>query len=85
MPERDKSPAAERALTIAHVRQRSPTADVEVMFLESARIYRLPISRPHFESVLAQLTTAKDRDQRVLVHFSADDSGAIDDVRPDHG
>lgn len=65
-----------RELTVAAV-DGSEEEDLEVRFLESARIYVLPRSRPDFEELLGRLREGK----RVLVAFTPPDGDVIEDVR----
>ncbi|HEV2804155.1 MAG TPA: hypothetical protein VGW57_04400 [Chthoniobacterales bacterium] len=45
-------------MTVAHVREQTAADAVEVMFLESARFYRLLRTNPKFDVILAQLRAA---------------------------
>lgn len=67
----------DRELTVAAVRGSDDADHVEVLFLESARIYVLPRSRPDFEELLGRLREGK----RVLVAFTPPDGDVIEDVR----
>jgi hypothetical protein len=52
-------------MTVAHVREQTGADAVEVMFLESARFYRLLRTNPKFDIILAQLRAA-NAEQRSL-------------------
>jgi hypothetical protein len=66
-----------RELTVAAVDGLEGDDHVEVRFLESARIYVLPRSRPDFEELVGRLREGK----RVLVAFTPPDGDVIEDVR----
>jgi hypothetical protein len=57
----------ERLLTVAQVRAHSGHADV--MFFESARIYRLPRTNPSYDSALRLLRKAAAAGTPVRVRF----------------
>jgi hypothetical protein len=65
-----------RELTVAHVRGSEEEDHVEVLFLESARIYRLERARPEFEELLGRLQEGR----RVRVAFTPPDSEVIEAV-----
>ena len=67
-----------RELTVASVRGSEEEDHVEVLFLESARIYRLERARPDFEELLDRLREGS----RVRVSFAAPDADEIDEVQP---
>jgi hypothetical protein len=58
--------ANQRRMTVAHVRGRGTSA--EVLFFESARIYRLALTGPDLEAALALLERARATRRSVLVH-----------------
>ena len=65
-----------RVLTVAHVRVHATHADV--MFHESARIYRLPRAHAEFDAMLARLRRAAAARAPVDVQFdSADDEEIV--------
>jgi hypothetical protein len=66
-----------RELTVAAVDGAEDEDHVEVRFLESARIYLLPRSRPDFEELLGRLREGT----RVLVAVTPPDGDVIDHVR----
>lgn len=73
-----------RTMTVAHVRQpvSGGTEDVEVLFLESARFYRLCRSNPRFADVLPLLREAMRVGRPLRVRLASSGSDVIDDVQP---
>jgi hypothetical protein len=67
-----------RELTVAQVRGTDDDDHVEVLFLESARIYTLSRRRSNFAEVLARLASGRS----VTVGFASLDADVIEDVRP---
>jgi hypothetical protein len=67
-------------LTVANIRDDDQAGDLEVLFLESARFYRLPRANPSFDRLAALLRRAmtEQRPVRVSIRSPADD--VIDDV-----
>jgi hypothetical protein len=74
------SSAQQRDLTVANVRDRPGTGFVEVMFLESARIFRVSRSHERFGELLSKLQKAADGRRALRVSFAAANGGEIDDV-----
>jgi hypothetical protein len=70
----------ERLLTIARVRMQPAHADV--MFFETARIYRLPRTLPGFDAALQVLRDAEAARANVVVEFETPNSAVISAVRP---
>jgi CRISPR/Cas system-associated endonuclease Cas1 len=70
------------SVTVAAIRERADR-DVDVMFLESARFYRLPRSHPRFDALLATLEHARDSEQRVQLEVSEPNGDVIEDARPE--
>jgi hypothetical protein len=66
----------DRELTVAHVRGSEEDDHVEVLFLESARIYLLERARPDFAELLNRLREG----QRVWVKLVQPDGDVIEDV-----
>jgi hypothetical protein len=54
---------------------------VEVMFLESARIFRLPKSHHHFEQLVSMLQASATERRTVRVTFTVAHGGEIGDVK----
>jgi hypothetical protein len=65
-----------RALTVAAVRGSEEEDHVEILFLESARIYRLERARPDFEELLGRLREGR----RVRITTVAPDSDVIEEM-----
>lgn len=65
-----------RELTVASVRGTDEAAHVEVLFLESARVYLLERARPDFGLLLDRLHEG----QRVRIATTVPDGEVIDDV-----
>jgi hypothetical protein len=58
---------AERKLTVAQVRFKEGSDEAQVLFLESARVYRLPKAHPQFDFLLAMFHAAMQRGKRLIV------------------
>jgi hypothetical protein len=71
---------AHRDLTVAQVRPGAEPDHVEVLFLESAQIYRLPRSHERFDELAARLDAAGGAGRTVRVVFLSPGSNVIDDV-----
>jgi hypothetical protein len=65
-----------RELTVAHVRGSDEDDQVEVLFLESPRIYTLSRKRSDFDEVLARLAPSSP----VRVGLASLDADVIEDV-----
>ena len=65
-----------RELTVARVRGSEEADHVEVLFLESARIYLLERARPNFDDLLGRLREGR----RVRITTSPPDGDVIEDV-----
>jgi hypothetical protein len=65
-----------RELTVAAVRGLETADPVEVLFLESTRIYLLPRGHPGFEELLGRLREGA----RVCITVSPPDGDMIEDV-----
>lgn len=66
-----------RELTVAQVRGSDEDDQVEVLFLESARIYTLSRKRSDFDEVLARLAPGRP----VSVGLASLDADVIEEVR----
>ena len=73
--------ADDRTLTVAKVRSREDADYVEVLFLESARIYKLPRKQPRFDELLHRLQVAEREGQLVNLALASPRSDVIEDVR----
>ncbi|HVM06404.1 MAG TPA: hypothetical protein VM242_14650 [Acidimicrobiales bacterium] len=78
-PHQHEGPA-DRDLTVARIRTRDGADHVEVLFLESARIYRLPNDCPGFDQLLRSLRDAEASRQPVRVALASPYSEIIRDV-----
>ena len=67
----------QRELSVARVRGSEEADHVEVLFLESARIYLLERSRPDFDQLLDRLREG----QRVRITIAPPDGDVIEDVQ----
>jgi hypothetical protein len=65
-----------RELTVAQVRGSDEEDHIEVLFLESARIYLLERARPNFDELLGRLHEG----QRVRIATTPPDGEVIEDV-----
>ncbi|MFQ5526720.1 MAG: hypothetical protein ACE5GX_10715 [Thermoanaerobaculia bacterium] len=82
--EDDGSGGYVREMTVAHVREPEGEGYVEVMFLESARIYRLERESPAFEEALRLLTQAVEGGV-LRISLASIDSDTIEHVAPATG
>jgi hypothetical protein len=65
-------------MTVAHLRESEEAAHVQVVFLESARIYTLRGDNPAFEQALEILRDACARPRRVNVGLASLESDIIE-------
>lgn len=77
----DPSPAPQRELTVAHVRDRPDMDFVEVMFVESARIFRVSRSLARFDQLLSKLRQAEETGRVLKVTFTAPQGSEVGDVQ----
>ncbi len=68
-------------MTVAQIREQTPGDAVEVMFLESARFYRLLRNKPNFSAILERLRDASQKRQPVEIALASPDSDLIADVK----
>lgn len=68
-------------MTVAHIREDAQPDVVEVMFLESARFYRLPRSKSNFNALLECLREAEQARKPVEIAVTSPGSDLIADVR----
>ena len=69
-----------RELTVASLRGADEDEHVEVLFLESARIYLLARARPDFGGLLERLRQAEATGRAVRISLASADSDLIEDV-----
>jgi hypothetical protein len=79
-PNRRKAPVY-RELTVAHIRSRDDPDHVEVLFLESARIYKLLREQPGSDELLERLREAEVERRVVRVGLASLDSDVVEDVQ----
>ena len=70
-----------RKMTVAHLREPQGCGFVEIVFLESARFYRLLRQHPRYDSLLTILKTALKQGRAVEVRLASLDSDIIEDVQ----
>jgi hypothetical protein len=68
-------------MTVAHIREDAQPDVVEVMFLESARFYRLPRSGSNFKALLECLREAEQTRKQVTIAVTSPGSDLIADVK----
>jgi hypothetical protein len=73
--------AVYRELTVARIRTPDDADHVEVLFLESARIYELRSDRPDFAELIGLLRRAELDGRPIKVGFASIDGDAIEDVQ----
>jgi hypothetical protein len=69
-----------REMTVARVREHPGTEWADVVFLESAQVYRLNRGHPRFDAVLAELRAAAVAKRRVSVTLASPRGNVIEDV-----
>jgi hypothetical protein len=70
-----------RPMTPAHIRGEEGTDYVEVMFLESARIYHLLKKNPSHGEIVARLHAAISAREPLKIVFASQESDVIEDAR----
>ncbi|HEX9076532.1 MAG TPA: hypothetical protein VF932_12180 [Anaerolineae bacterium] len=73
-----------REMTVAHIREQKGADDVEVMFFESARIYRLPRAQPRYADMIRLLRGAMSSGRVLIIRLASLESDVIEDVQPPH-
>lgn len=77
-----KEDSCERWMTVARVREAK--GHTEVMFFESARIYRLLHHNPTHEVALRELQTAAASGVPIRVHLTTPHGDEIERITPTH-
>lgn len=77
---RGKEAPAFREMTAAHVREIPGAEFTEVMFLESARIYKLSKKNPTYEEILKRLREAIAKKRAVRVLLDQPHGGIIEGI-----
>jgi hypothetical protein len=67
-------------MRVAHIREQKGAKYLEVVFLESARFYKLSREHPEFARVLRQLREAKEKKSAVRVLTDVPEGDVIKDV-----
>lgn len=80
---RKKAIEAFREMTPAHVREMPGAEFAEVMFLESARIYRLFKKNPRYREILKGLREAIAKERAVRVRLDQPHGGIIEELETD--
>ena len=70
-----------RAMTPAHIREPREADYVEVVFLESARFYRLLKSNPMYEHIVTLLRDAIAKKRALLARCTSPESDTIAEVQ----
>lgn len=70
-----------REMTAARVREPSDANHVEVVFLESARFYKLYRTNPHYKILLERLQDAIAKGRGVQVRLTSPHGDIIEDVQ----
>lgn len=70
-----------REMRVAHIRERKDAAYLEVMFLESARIYKLFKENPAYSEILGQLRAAFAKKDALRVRCASAQSDQIEEVQ----
>ena len=69
-----------REMTVAHINDRRGAESVRVVFLESARFYKLPKAHPRFDKILGQVRDALATRRVVKVRLASPESDVIEDI-----
>lgn len=70
-----------RQMTVAHLREQKGADHVEIVFLESARFYKLFRKNPQYDALLEQLRGDLKNGRGVLVRFTSPNSDIIEDIK----
>lgn len=71
-----------RIMTVAHIREPEGRDDVEVIFLESARFYRLSKNEPTFDETSTVLRDAAAKGRPVKVGLASISGDIIEYIHP---
>ena len=71
-----------REMTVALIRERQDSEDVEAAFSESARFYRVLRQNPKFEDIVHELREARKQQRPVRVLLDFPNGDVIEDVQP---
>lgn len=70
-----------REMTVAHIRESKGADYVEVVFLESARFYRLLKENPTYDKALRLLRDAMEKGRVLKIGLASLDSDTINEVQ----
>ena len=70
-----------REMKVAHIREPKEADYVEVMFLESARIFKLPKKNARYKEIVKRLQDAERDGRAVQVRFASPVSDVLDDAK----
>jgi len=71
-----------RIMSPAHIREPGGIDYAEVIFLESARFFRLNKENPEFDSIVALLRDASEKKLMLEIFFESSASNTIEEVKP---
>jgi hypothetical protein len=71
-----------REMTVVQIRTRDDAPYLEVVFLESARFYRLFHENPRYDEILKNLRYAVANRRILKVRFASPNHNTIEDVQP---
>jgi hypothetical protein len=77
----DQSDTGSRRLTVARVLEKTNDEYVEIVFLESARFYKLPVSNKNYRSFLDLLKDSEKNNFPLQVKFAKPDGDVIEQVQ----
>lgn len=68
-------------MTVAHIREQKARDYVEVVFLESARFYRLTTKNPKYDEILKRLRAAMAEGRALTIGLASLESDQIEEVQ----
>jgi hypothetical protein len=80
-PDNNKQHPGYREMTVANIREQSATDHIDIVFLESARFYKLYRQNPNFEQILRLLQEAMAKGSVIDVRLESPHSDIIQGVR----
>jgi len=78
-PRHDKKPLY-REMTVGNIREQTGADAAQVVFLQSARFYRLLRTNPGYDRILRGLHSAMTKQAALRVRIAAQDSDIIEDI-----
>ena len=82
-PDHNKQNDDYRKMTVANIREHAEADHVDIVFLESARFYKLYRSNPGFEHALGLLKKAVTNGNTIKVGLASPNGDVVNDVMPD--